>query len=73
MKRHNWNVELVSWENSCNRWLKEWVLDHGLFLRLDDFYHSITHIKSSEHKPEWGHRPASPLELRREAQSKEQC
>ena len=45
MKKHHWKIEMISWEMSCNQWLKEWVLQNGLFVRLDDFYKSITYIR----------------------------
>ena len=63
MKQSRWKIELISWESSCNRWLKEWVDENGVFGKLDDYYTNI--IKSSERRPEWGHQPAAPLELGR--------
>ena len=44
-----------------------WVRSNGVFIKLDDFYDSITYIKSSDRCPEWGHRPAAPLQLWKKA------
>ena len=63
MKNGGWNIELLSWTNSCNKWLKEWVIEKGHFTSLDQFYHSITFLEPSENKPQWKGRPSSKLQL----------
>lgn len=40
-----WGVEVLSWEASCKRALKEWASKNGKFVALDDYYKSITYIK----------------------------
>ena len=51
MKRRGWKIELHSWQDSCNRRLMKWAQRNGVFVRLDDFYESITYIKSSDNRP----------------------
>lgn len=36
-----WAIEVLSWEDSCARPLKEWVQSVGCFIRLDDYIDSI--------------------------------
>ncbi len=52
-----WGVEVLSWEHSCNKDLKKWAEDNGIFVKLDDFYDSITFIS--------GGRRSIPLSLTR--------
>ena len=35
-------VEVMSWELSCHRAMKQWLLQNGIFVPLDTFYLSIT-------------------------------
>ena len=42
MKRRNWRIEILSWEHSCNRRMRQWAQQNGVFVPLDDFYESIT-------------------------------
>ena len=56
MKEGGWNIELISWSQSCNRWLREWVIQNGQFTSLDDFYRSVTFLVPSENLPEWAPR-----------------
>ena len=56
MHKGGWGIELVTWERTCNRQLKEWASKVGLFVRLEDYYSSITFL-------EGGHRDAKPLDL----------
>ena len=69
MKKGGWNIELISWSQSCNRWLKEWVIQNGHFTSLDTFYRSVTFLVPSENRPEWRGRPSSPLQLWRKRAS----
>ena len=64
MHRRGWRVEILSWAHSCNRRMKEWAEQNGVFVALDDFYDSITFLEPSAP----GHRLAqsrdsSPLDL----------
>lgn len=40
-----WAIELLSWEHSCHRRLREFVENHGTFISLDQYYDQITFIK----------------------------
>ena len=40
-----WNIELLSWTYSSNKWLTEWVIEKGHFTSLDQFYRSITFLE----------------------------
>ena len=46
-----WNIEVYSWENSCNRYLKEFAQNEGTFIALDDYYESITFLKEDRYNP----------------------
>lgn len=50
-----WGVEVLSWEHSCNKDLKEWAEENGVFINLNDYYMSVTFLEGS--------RIASPLSL----------
>ena len=47
MKRRNWRIEILSWEHSCNRRMRQWAQQNGVFVPLDDFYDSITYTVPS--------------------------
>ncbi len=64
MHRRDWQVEVLSWERSCGRGMREWAEENGVFIALDDYYDAITFMEPS--RP--GHelalaRPPGPLEL----------
>lgn len=56
MARKGWGVEVVSWEASCNKRLKAWAEEVGVFVRLEDHYNSVTFRK--------GRRNSIPLSLK---------
>ena len=56
MKRKGWGVEVLSWEASCNKRLKAWAEEVGVFVRLEDHYSSVTFRK--------GIRNSVPLSLK---------
>jgi len=58
MHRRDWRVEVLSWLHSCNRRMREWAEDNGVFVPLDKYYDSITFREPS--RP--GHEPALPRE-----------
>lgn len=51
IKSMGWNIEVYSWEDSCNRFLKEFVEDNGTFIALDNYYFSITFLKEDRYNP----------------------
>ena len=46
MRSRGWRVEVLSWRHSCNRRMREWAEEEGLFIALDDFYDGITFLES---------------------------
>lgn len=40
-----WGIEVLSWEGSCKRALKEWAKANGEFIALDEHYEEITFVK----------------------------
>ena len=44
MHRRGWRVEVLSWANSCNQRMRQWVEAHGVFVPLDDFYEQVTFL-----------------------------
>ena len=66
MYRRDWRVEVLSWANSCNQRMREWVEAHGVFVPLDDFYDAVTFLKpSSDDYPGADARYEAPLDLTR--------
>lgn len=39
-----WRAEVYSWEASCHKGLKEYAVTVGQYIKLEDFYYSITFI-----------------------------
>ena len=64
MRRRGWRFEVLSWANACNRGLRHWAEENGVFVPLDDFYPSITFaVPSGEGRECARPRHASPLDL----------
>ena len=64
MHRKGWKVEILSWGNSCNQRMRKWAEEAGVFVALDDFYNSVTFLKSSgEEYPVADPRESSELDL----------
>lgn len=62
IKSMGWNIEVYSWVDSCNRYLKEYVEQNGKFVALDDYYFSITFLKEDRYNPTGSPtRPSTPL------------
>lgn len=40
-----WEIELLSWEHSCHKKLREFAENHGRFVSLDKYYNQISFIK----------------------------
>ena len=55
MAKAGWGIEVISWDRPCKRTLKEWAAANGAFIRLDDYYESVTFVE--------GGRRAKPLSL----------
>lgn len=47
MYRGGWNVEVLSWRDTCHAGLREWATEHGHFVALDDHYEAVTFIKGT--------------------------
>ena len=64
MRTKGWEIEVLSWQHSCSRRMREWAEKYGKFIALDDFYESITFLKSSDFEhPIAVSRPAKSLNL----------
>lgn len=44
-EKFGWNIEVYAWEATCNRYLKDFAENNGKFIRLEDYYESITFIQ----------------------------
>ncbi len=44
-----WGVEVISWNDSCKRTLREWASANGVFIALDDYYDSVTFLEGGRH------------------------
>ena len=42
MHSKGWRVELLSWEQTCRREMRDWARKNGVFVPLDDHYESVT-------------------------------
>ncbi len=42
-----WGIEVLSWERSCRRTLRDWASARGAFVKLDDHYNSITFLEGT--------------------------
>ncbi len=66
MQRRRWRFEVLSWANACDRRLRRWAEEHGVFVPLDDFYGAITFTVPSREGRELARpRYAIPLDLSR--------
>ena len=55
MQAAGWGVEVISWNGHCRHALREWATTNGAFIRLDDYYGSVTFLE--------GVRRAKPLDM----------
>ncbi len=44
MHKKGWGIEIMAWEKTCNSNLKKWAEKIGTFIRLEDYYESITFL-----------------------------
>ncbi len=64
MHKREWKVEILSWRHACNRRMREWAENNGIFVALDDFYDAITFMEPSRPGHELGlARASTPLDL----------
>lgn len=61
MADKGWGIEVIAWNASCKRALKEWATSTGVFIPLEDYYDSVTFIE--------GTRWARPLNLTHRAKA----
>ena len=45
MHNRGWRIEVLSWRHSCNRRMREWAEEYGVFIALDDFYDNVTFLE----------------------------
>lgn len=66
MHHRNWRIEILSWAHSCNQRMKRWAEENGVFVALDDHYHSVTYLRPSNPGHELApSRDSAPLDLSR--------
>lgn len=53
---HNlgWGIEVLSWESSCARGLKEWATSNGVFIPLERFYKRVTFVEGGRYSEQYG-------------------
>lgn len=39
------NIELIAWNESCNRYLRDFAVKKGIFIPLEDYYYQTTFIE----------------------------
>jgi len=44
-ERFGWNIEIYAWEKTCSKALKDYAVNNGQFIKLEDYYYYITYIK----------------------------
>lgn len=57
MAKRDWGIEVISWDFACNKKLKAWAQEVGVYLPLEDYYESVTFRQ--------GGRWATPLKMRK--------
>jgi hypothetical protein len=50
MQKKGWGIEVLSWNHACNKRLKKWAEDNGVFVSLDDYFDQIT-FRGGTRKP----------------------
>ena len=41
---HGWEIEVISWDAGCNRHLKQYAQNHGVYRDLESVYENVTFI-----------------------------
>jgi len=44
--KHGWEIEVVSWDAGCNRRLRQFALDHGVYRPLEPVYNNVTFVNN---------------------------
>ena len=44
--KHGWEIEVVSWDGGCNRYLKAFAQAHGTYRALEPAYDTVTFINN---------------------------
>ncbi len=44
--RHGWKIEVVSWDAGCNRYLKQFAQQNGVYRSLEPVYDKVTFINN---------------------------
>lgn len=65
MHEAGWGIEVLSWEGSCKKTLKEWAKTNGKFISLDRHYEEITFVKGVRRstKVNLANRPLSSVRI----------
>jgi len=45
-KNHKWEIEVVSWDAGCNRYLRAFAQDNGTYRSLEPVYYNVTFINN---------------------------
>jgi hypothetical protein len=45
LHKFGWKVEIMAWDNHCNREMKNWAIENGIYIPLDKFYSSVTFLQ----------------------------
>lgn len=57
-----WDIVLYSWDIICHKQLKQFAREHGEYVKLEDYYKSVTFIKHGRH--------AEPVKFRKPRKKK---
>ncbi len=47
LSKAGWGIEVLSWDISCNKKLKEWTQSVGIYVPLEEYYESVTFLEGS--------------------------
>ncbi len=45
-KKHGWSIEVISWDAGCNRYLKKFAQDNGVYRSLEPAYERVSFINN---------------------------
>jgi hypothetical protein len=45
LQKRGWGIEVVSWDLACRGDLKRWAATAGAYVKLEDFYESVTFVQ----------------------------
>ena len=57
--KNGWGIEVLAWDVSCNRELKEWAKEVGVYVPLEDYYEAVTFVEGGRmvDRLNWTRRP----------------